>query len=173
MELMYIFIVAAIYIVILLFTSRLFYLQALKMFSEKMSRKLQVDLLKLDYSFEQMIYFVSLPSNLPIIRNAPKESIKIELDYSLLFFPKLSGVKVSVISEMETMYFAYLSINDFRLPALDQLLEQGKIDDEDYLKMSAYMVSHPSILREMKEEVFKQIQSTYYQDHKRFLAGGV
>lgn len=171
MELMYIFIVAAIYIAILLFTARFFYLHALKLFSKKLSKKLKVELLDLDYSFEQMIYFVSLPSNLPIIRNAPEESITIELDYRLLFFPKLSGVKVFVKSEMETMYLAYLSIHDFRLPALDQMLEQGKIDDDDYLKMSAYMVSHPSVLLEMKEEVYKQIQFT--NDHKSLLAEGV
>jgi len=157
MNLIWSLVLVLLYIGILLLSARFFYKQALKSFAKTLSKRLNVDILKLDYSFEQMIYFISLPSNLPAIREANREDVLIKLDYSSLFFPKLSGIHVMIKDKGNHLQIAYLPIKDFRLPSLDQMLEQGKINEAEYMRMGAFMVSHPSILTEIKEEVLKQM----------------
>jgi hypothetical protein len=101
---------------------------------------------------------ISLPSNLPIIKNVKPEELTIELDYTSLIFPQLSGIKIYIKTNKEKMVLAYLPTKDFRLPTLDQMLEQGKINEGDYLKISTYKLIHQTTLKEITGEVYKQLQ---------------
>lgn len=147
-----------IFISIILLTSRFFYFTELKSMTQKLTRLHGFDIIGLDYSFEQIVYFVSLPSNLPTIKYAKLENIVIKHSYQSLFFPNLTGIKIVIHTEMENLTLAYLPIKDFRLPALDQLLERGKIDEVDYLKISTCKLIHPKTLKEISDEVYKQMQ---------------
>lgn len=152
-----IFLIIFIFIATILLTGRYFYFWELKSFTKKITRLLGLNILNLDFSFEQMVYFISLPSNLPIIKNAKKEDIEIEFDYASLFFPMLAGIKIVIKTDPEKRILAYLTIKDFRLPTLDQLQENGKIDEAAYLKISTYKLIHPSTLKEISDEVYKQL----------------
>ncbi|WP_442597123.1 hypothetical protein [Neobacillus sp. D3-1R] len=148
---------AIIFISVLLLSNRYFYFLELKAFTNRVSRTLGLDVLQLDYSFEQMVYFISLPSNIPVIKKAKQEDILIKCVYTSLFFPRLSGIKILIKSNEENRVVAYLPIKDFRLPTLDRIQEEGKINESSYLKISTYKLSHSTTLKEISEEVFKQI----------------
>lgn len=152
------FIVVFLYILIVIGTGRYFYCLELRAASRRLTRKLGLDILKQDYSFEQIVYFISLPSNMPAVRHAGRDNLIIKLDYRSLFFPRLSGLKIYIQAGHERIAVAYLRIKDFRLPALDQILEQGRINESDYLKMSTCKLIHPVTLNEISDEVYRQIQ---------------
>ncbi|MGF7047894.1 hypothetical protein J2T13_002400 [Paenibacillus sp. DS2015] len=61
-------------------------------------------------------------------------------------------------TDTDNLILAYLPIKDFRLPKLDQILEKGKIDETDYLKASTYKLMHQTTLKEISDEVYKQMQ---------------
>jgi hypothetical protein len=136
----------------------LFYKVELKAFTNKALKALSLKVVELDFSFEQMVYFISLPSNLPVIKSAKKDDLSLELEYSSLFFPRLTGVKIYIKTNGEYVIVSYLPIKDFRLPKLDQLLESGKINQSDYVKISSTKLMHPSTLNQIKDEVHKQLQ---------------
>jgi hypothetical protein len=139
-------------------SGHLFYKMEMKAFTNKVLKNLSLQIVELDFSFEQMVYFISLPSNLPVIKTAKKDDLSLELEYSSLFFPRLTGVKIYIKTKGEYVIISYLAIKDFRLPKLDQLLETGKINQSDYLKISSSKLMHPSTLNQIKDEVYKQLQ---------------
>ncbi|KAA0546077.1 hypothetical protein FZW96_17330 [Bacillus sp. BGMRC 2118] len=146
------------FFLVILLTSRFFYIMELHAFSKRIEKVLNVDILELEFSFGQMVYFVSLPSNLPHIKNAKKEDVVIELEYGSYFFPEIRGIKVLVKDEYVTEVLAYLPITDFRLPSLDRLLTEEKINEDEYLKISMCKLMHPETVKEIAEETYKQIQ---------------
>jgi hypothetical protein len=139
-------------------TGPFFYRMELKSISKKVKKSLGVDILQLHCSLEQMVYFVSLPSNLPILQNAKREDLLLKCEYTSIFFPQLAGVEISIQNGKEKLLLAYLPIKNFRLPRLDRLLEEGKINETNYLKISTYKLIHPSTMKEIKEDVYKQLE---------------
>ncbi len=152
------FIIVLLFVLTIVVSGRYFYGLELRTKANKLTRSLGLKIAELDYSFEQIVYFASLPSNIPTIRNASRANLVIKLDYKSLFFPRLSGLKIYIKTDTERIILAYLPIKDFRLPSLDPLLEQGKIDESDYQKISICRLIHPATLKEISEEVFQQIQ---------------
>ncbi|RCX17782.1 hypothetical protein DFP94_108143 [Fontibacillus phaseoli] len=152
------FIIVLLFILMVLASGRFFYGRELKSRARKLSRTFHLEIPNMDYSFEQIVYFISLPTNIPSIRNASRDNLVIKLDYKSLIFPRLSGLKMYIKSEKEKILLAYLPIKDFRLPALDQILKQGKINESDYRNMSTCKLIHPATLKEINEEVYQQIQ---------------
>lgn len=152
------FFIVLLFVLTIVASGRYFYGLELRTTARRLTRALNLEIPKLDYSFEQIVYFASLPSNIPSIRNASRDNLVIKLDYKSLFFPRLSGLKIYIKTDTERIILAYLPIKDFRLPVLDQILEQGKINESDYQKISICKLIHPATLREISEEVFQQIQ---------------
>lgn len=152
------FVTILIFVATITFSSQFFYKLALKSYATRLADKLTIDILQLNFSYEQMVYFVSLPSNLPLIKDSKKTDLQIECEYSSVFFPKLTGIKVSIHRGSESLTLSYLPIKDFRLPKLDQLLEQGAISEIDYLRLSTWKLIHPKTLNEIINEVYKQIE---------------
>lgn len=161
-----ILIMAILFIVIIVFTGRFFYIHEVKAAAKKLQTSHQVNALELNYSFEQMIFFHSLPSNIPTLRNAKKENLSIEFEYQSIIFQQLQGIKIYVKRKGETILLAFLPTNDFRFPTLDLLQKEGKIDDTAYLKIATYRLIHPKTLSEISEEVYKQMKIGRYQTSK-------
>lgn len=154
--------VMGIFLLTLLVSSRFFYLLEVKYSGKKIVNSLHINILELNYSFEQMVYFYTLPSNISIIKEATIENITIDFDYDSLLFSYLKGIKIHVQSDHEKILLAYLAAKDFRLPSLDLLLEEGKLDNASYLKVSIYKLIHQQTLDDITEEVYKQIQVGRY-----------
>lgn len=147
-----------VFCVLILISNRFFYYVEMKTVAVRITKSLGLNIVDLDYSFEQIVYFVSLPSNIPDIKNAKQEDLVIKLDYRSLFFPRLVGIKIYIKTDQENIMISYLPIKDFRLPVLDQILEQGVINEDDYLKISAYKLIHQRTLQEIAEETYNQIR---------------
>ncbi|RSK26241.1 hypothetical protein EJF36_04870 [Bacillus sp. HMF5848] len=147
-----------VYAFVMLLSSRYFYLLELRNHSRKKLRSLELNLEELDFSFEQMVYFVSLPSNLPIIKQAKQKDITIKIDYSSLVFPTVSGINIIIKTDTDNMTLAYLPIKDFRLPKLDQLLAKRKLNEKSYIKISTYKLIHKKTLQLIAEDVYNQLQ---------------
>lgn len=158
-----ILIMAIFFIIIIVLTGRYFYILEVKAAAKKLKTSLQVNALDLNYSFEQMIFFHSLPSNIPAIKNAKKENLVIEFEYRSAIFQQLQGIKIYVKSKKDTILLAFLPTSDFRFPTLDSLYNKGEINKAEYLKIATYRLIHPKTLNEITEEVYKQMKVGRYQ----------
>ena len=143
-------------------TSRPLYNLSQKHYSKRVTASYGFKVSELHYSYDQMIYFISMPTTLPYIKNALKENLIIEQDYSSYFFPVLKGIKISLKQHGENMYLAYLPIGNFLLPHLDKLQQEGTIDEQAYLRISTSKLLDPGTLKEVREEVYKQLQVGRY-----------
>ncbi|WP_085506555.1 hypothetical protein [Thalassobacillus devorans] len=151
-------ITAVLFLSVILFSSRHFYYSELKQFAKRIETRHGINLAGLNFSFEQMVYFISLPSNIPLLKKAGQEDVVIRFDYGSLLCPRVSGIEVVVETGNEHMSLAYLPIKDFRLPTLDKMFEEGKIDEKAYLKLSAAKLMEAETIKEIKEEVYQQIR---------------
>jgi hypothetical protein len=88
-------------------TSRPLYNLSQKYYSYRVTAYYGFKVSDLHYSYDQMIYFISMPTTLPYIKDALKEDLVIEQDYSSYFFPVLKGIKISLKQNGENMYLAY------------------------------------------------------------------
>jgi hypothetical protein len=143
-------------------TSRPLYNLSMKNYGKRITNQYGFNVSDLHYSYDQMIYFISLPTTLPYIKAAVKEDLIIEQDYSSYFYPVLKGVQISLDQNGDKLYLAYLPIGNFRLPHLDKLQQEGRIDDQAYLKISTTKLLQPDTLQEVRDEVFKQLQVGRY-----------
>ncbi|WP_423406865.1 hypothetical protein AABM38_13280 [Heyndrickxia sp. MSNUG] len=143
-------------------TSRPFYDFSMKKYTKRVTSKFGFKVSDLHYSYDQMIYFISLPTTLPYVKAADKDDLIIEQDYSSFFYPVLKGIKISLEFNEQKLYLAYLPIGNFRLPHLDKLQQEGYIDEQTYLKISTSKLLHPKTLTEVREEVYKQLQIGRY-----------
>ncbi|RSD25379.1 hypothetical protein [Mesobacillus subterraneus] len=143
-------------------TSRPLYNYSMKNYSKRVSSKYGFSVSDLHYSYDQMIYFISLPTTLPYVRSATKEDLIIEQDYSSFFYPSLKGIRISLKQDGKSLNLAYLPIGNFRLPHLDKLQQEGRIDEEAYLKISTTKLLQAGTLQEVREEVYKQLQVGRY-----------
>ncbi|WP_079509143.1 hypothetical protein [Mesobacillus jeotgali] len=143
-------------------TSRPLYNLSMKNYCKRVTNQYGFNVSDLHYSYDQMIYFISLPTTLPYIKAAVKEDLIIEQDYTSYFYPVLKGVKISLEHNGDKLYLAYLPIGNFRLPHLDKLQQEGSIDEQAYLKISTTKLLQPDTLQEVRDEVFKQLQVGRY-----------
>lgn len=154
------------FMVIVVLSGRYFYLIEIKQSTKRIISKLNIDIFNLNYSFEQMVYFYSLPSNIPVLKDAKRTDIFIKYDYASLLFQQLNGIKVYVKTGSDKVLLAYLNTKDFRLPSLDVLMEEGKINESTYRKLSISMLIHKKTMDEITDEVYKQMQVGRYQRAK-------
>jgi hypothetical protein len=143
-------------------TSRHLYSFSMKSYSRQITAHFGFKVSELHYSYDQMIYFISLPTTLPYVKSAVKEDLVLEQDYSSFFYPVLKGIRISLNDKGQKLYLAYLPIGNFRLPHLDKLQNDGQIDEQTYLKISISKLLHPKTLQEVREEVYKQLQVGRY-----------
>lgn len=143
-------------------TSIPFYNLSMKQFTKRIPARYGFKVSELNYSYDQMIYFISMPTSLPYVKAAGKNDLIIEHDYSSFLYPLLKGIKISLITNGQKLHLAYLPIGSFWIPHLDKLLQDGKIDEQTYLKISASKLLHPKTMNEVREEVYKQLQVGRY-----------
>lgn len=146
------------FLLILVIGGRYFYGLMLQPEARRLARRHGLNVYELACPFEQIIYFVSMPSQVPEIRHADKGNLVIKPDYRSLLFPQLAGLKIFIRTGGEPILLAYLAMKDFRLVTLDQLLEQKAIGEAEYRKLAACKLIHPSTLEEISDEVSQQIQ---------------
>lgn len=122
---------------------------------------LGVSLKDVSFSFDQMVYFIALPTTIPEVRDAAKAELVVEPYYESYFFPEVNGVQVSVKSGSAVTPIAYLPIDDFSLPVLDRHLEAGKINERVNRTIREHMIVHDRTLEAIRDEVYDHL----HEDH--------
>ncbi|MBW7476368.1 hypothetical protein K0T92_16665 [Paenibacillus oenotherae] len=144
-----------------LLSSRYGYSLNLRMFAKRQMKRFGYKSLKdLKFSFDRMIYAIPLPTNQPSIKQAKMESYRIVEDFDSWIYPQLNGIRVLLTPKQgEELLIAYVSTEQFRMPSLDQLLIEGKINRTTYRRISATKLTMLSTKTEIIEEVYSQIQN--------------
>lgn len=118
---------------------------------------LGVSLKDVSFSFDQMVYFIALPTTIPEVRDAVQDELIVEPYYESYFFPEVNGVQVSVKSGSTVIPIAYLPIDDFSLPVLDRHLEAGKINVRVNRTIREHMIVHDRTLAAIRDEVYHHL----------------
>lgn len=150
-------VMAVVFVGTLLFTSRPCYRLILRSIAKREAARLNVSLQDVSFSFDQMVYFIALPTTIPEVRDAMKEELAVEPYYESYFFPDVNGVQVSVKSENAVVPIAYLPIDDFSLPVLDRYLETKTIDERVNRTIRAHMIVHERTLEAIRDEVYHHL----------------
>lgn len=150
-------IMVVVFVGTLLFTSRPCYRLILRSIAKREAARLNVSLQDVSFSFDQMVYFIALPTTVPEARDASKDELVIEPYYESYFFPEVNGIQVSVKSGQDTIAIAYLPLGDFSLPILDRYVETGVIDERTNRIIRAHMIIHERTSRAIRDEVYHQL----------------
>lgn len=147
-------IMTVVFIATILLTSRPCYIFILRHIAKREATELHVSLKDVSFSFDQMVYFIALPTTIPEVRDATKDELVIEPYYESYFFPDVNGVQVSVKSAKKLVPVAYLPIDDFSLPVLDRHLEAGTIDERTNRIIRAHVIVHERTSQAIRDEVY-------------------
>ncbi|KDN57878.1 MAG: hypothetical protein LPJ96_11685 [Exiguobacterium sp.] len=150
-------VMAVVFVGTLLFTSRPCYRLILRSIAKREAARLNVSLQDVSFSFDQMVYFIALPTTIPTARDASIDELVIEPYYESYFFPEVNGVQVSIRTGHETIPVAYLPLHDFSLPLLDRYLETRIIDERTNRIIRAHMILHERTAQAIREEVYQQL----------------
>ncbi|SIS39779.1 hypothetical protein [Salimicrobium flavidum] len=146
------------FLLTVLLTGRYFYFQEIRSTARRNMKELEVELEKIDCSFEQLVYFITLPSHLPITENAAKEDIHLKYDVEQGMFPRLIGLKVYIENRKDTLMIAYLSMEQFRIPMLDRLYAREEMTKETYRKIASAKMMSSGTHKEIIDEVYHQLK---------------
>lgn len=138
--------------------SRPCYYTHLRLYTHFRLKRLGITLDDLKYSFDEIIYIISIPCNNPAILAAPKESYRMEKVILSPVYPELKGVRILLtLGSHEDQMVAYMATDRFRFPLLDKLLLEGSIDQAAYIKFSACKLISPATRQAILHEVHTQI----------------
>ncbi|PXW93160.1 hypothetical protein DES38_101246 [Streptohalobacillus salinus] len=149
-------------LVVLWLSSRPFYKLAVKLIAKYHLKKLNQSLIQLHYSFEQLVYFHSLPTHIEAISTADKEAIKLRFEYHPFLFTQLTGIYVDICRKNEKVTLCYLPIDQFMLPYLDQQMQQQTLDYRTSKAISIAKLLHSDTKEKLIDEVHAQIQYGRY-----------
>lgn len=141
----------------ILLSSRPCYLFILHHIAKREAAALHISLKDASFSFDQMVYFIALPTTVPEVRDAMKEELIVTPYYESYFFPDVNGIQVSVKSGQEVIPITYLPIDDFSLPILDRHLEARTIDVRTNRIIRAHMIVHNRTLEAIRDEVYHHL----------------
>ena len=147
------------FLVLSLLFSRQLWQRYLHHFSRRCLQQLGYTYGELKYSFEEIIYMVSLPTPNPVLQQATVNNIHIEVEHGSLLYPTARALRV-VFTDRHGVrqLLAYLSFDRFHVPILDEANALKKIKDSDLTKVSIFLFHHPKIHREIIEEVLRKLR---------------
>lgn len=161
-QLIIVFLFILTYTTVTIGTAKYFYLLNIKTATNRFLKKKQENLMELHYSFEQIIYFYQLPSNISLIKHATQDQLTLKYDYSNVPFVQLNGIYLQIETGNDPIILAYLPIKNFMLPYLDEKRKDGEISESLITKISIAKLIHEKTLQEIKNEVYNQIQFGRY-----------
>lgn len=146
------------FLLTILITGRYFYFKEIHATARRKMKQFDLTLEGIDCSFEQIVYFITLPSHLPVTEEATKESIRLKYDVEKGAFPRLIGLKVYIETKADTLMIAYLSIEQFRIPTLDRLYVNEEMTKDTYRKIASAKMMLPGTHEEIIDEVYHQLK---------------
>ncbi|GEN57998.1 hypothetical protein GCM10012290_25370 [Halolactibacillus alkaliphilus] len=147
--------------IILWLTSRRCYQYSIRLFAKIKLSKLNQSLDKLYYSFEQVVYFYNQTTHIEAIKTMDKSHIHLRFEYHPFIFTELTGIYIELNND-KTITLAYLPIDQFMLPYLDQKMQEKALDYTSCKRISIAKLYHPDTKMKLVDEVFNQISFGRY-----------
>lgn len=126
--------------------------------SEKKLTKLKISIIDVNFSFEELTYFVSLPNRNPEIFNVDIKKIQAKPVYRSFLFPIHEGLMITVNKSEEDTNIAYMAWENFRIPLLERLKHEQKINEKEYIEMRSYVLIHKQTRAAFINEAYRQIR---------------
>lgn len=111
---------------------------------------------ELYYSFEQVVYFYNQTTHVQAIKEMERNHIHLRYEYHPFIFTELTGIYIELKSD-ETITLAYLPIEQFMLPYLDQKMQERVLDFHCSKRISIAKLFHPNTKEKLIDEVYNQI----------------
>ncbi|GEM04564.1 hypothetical protein HMI01_15520 [Halolactibacillus miurensis] len=142
--------------ILLWLTSRKAYQFAMVLFAKIKLKALHQSLDELYYSFEQVVYFYNQTTHVKAIKNMQRKDIHLRFEYHPFIFTELTGIYIEL--KKDTTYtLAYLPIDQFMLPYLDQKMQENTLDYHSSKRISIAKLFHPNTKEKLIDEVYNQI----------------
>lgn len=140
-------------------SSRAIYIFTVNLYAKRFLRRFELTVEELLYSYEEITYFVNIPSNNPHTLNARKEDLFLSMMYTSPFFPKLKGVNVyQRMGPHQKTLIAYLPVERYCIPLLRIFLFRGQMSKEAYRRIVACKLHQKQTESEIIEEVYTQMR---------------
>lgn len=90
-----------------------------------------------------------------------KSHIHLRFEYHPFIFTELTGIYIELNND-KTITLAYLPIDQFMLPYLDQKMQEKALDYTSCKRISIAKLYHPDTKMKLVDEVFNQISFGRY-----------
>lgn len=147
-----------IFALVLILTGRFFYKLAVGLKAKYYQRKLKFCLDNLNFSYEQISYFVTKNSNFRFVGDINTDHFFLDFHYSSVLFPELRGIKICINNDNEKKVLAYLAVEKFRCPKLDKYLQEDKISQIAYQNISCYKLLQKDTQKKVINHAYNQFQ---------------
>ena len=142
--------------ILLWLTSRKAYQYSMTIFATIKLKALNQSLDQLYYSFEQVVYFYNQTTHVNAIKQMQREEIHLRYEYHPFIFTELTGIYIELKQE-DTLTLAYLPLDQFMLPYLDQKMQENALDYQSSKRISIAKLFHPDTKEKLIDEVYNQI----------------
>lgn len=147
-------------VIVLVMASRVFYVLSLRLFSRLWLRQHSFGVTDFQFSFEEIHYTVSLSGADSAYIDTKIEDIVIRPVYVFVVFPRLVGLRMLVRKPgSHRVLVAYLPVEVFNSPLLDQLYSLRQISLEVQERLRRYFLLHPFHKQAIRAEVYQRIQA--------------
>lgn len=142
--------------IVLWLTSRRCYQYSIRLYAKVKLSKLNQSLDQLYYSFEQVVYFYNQTTHVEEIKQMDKRHIFLRFEYHPFLFTTLTGIYIEQKQDT-TLTLAYLPVDQFMLPYLDQKMQEKVLDYTSSKRISIAMLYHRDTKMKLIDEVYNQI----------------
>lgn len=143
----------------LVLSSKWMYRMTVSLFAKRLLRRYDLTIQGLLYSYEEITYFVNIPTNNPDILHARKEDLFLTMEYTSILFPKIKGVHVyQKTGPNQKMLIAYLPVARYCIPLLRIFILRGQMKKEEYDRIVACKLHQKQTAQEILEEVYSQMR---------------
>ena len=149
---------AVIFVTTLVLTGRFFYKISVRVKAKHSQNILGFNLNDLNFSYEQICYFITKNNQYRIFVNIKPEDLFLDFAYSSTLLPTLNGVKICFINDSSKQVLAYLSTDKFRSPLLDKYLQEGKLTQQAYLNLSSHKMLQKETHQLIVNHTYNQLQ---------------
>ncbi len=148
--------------ILLWLTSRKAYQYTMILFAKIKLKPLNQSLDDLYYSFEQVVYFYNQTTHIQAIKQMKREDMHLRYEYHPFIFTELTGIYIELIQD-DTYTLAYLPIEQFMLPYLDQKMQENTLDYGSSKRISLAKLFHANTKEKLLDEVYNQITVGRYR----------
>jgi hypothetical protein len=146
-------------IITFLLSSRLIYKLTVKLYAKRILTPLELSIEHLQYSYEELTYYVNIPTNNPDILQAKKEDLILRREFSSTLFPRIKGIHIYLrTGPHQQMMIAYLPVDRYCIPLLRIFLLRNQISKEAYNRIVACKLLQKQTAQEILEEVYQQLR---------------